>query len=61
MIHGLFFCGGSQGKFSLIIKLGAGAFQENMMPDRKVFDRSLEFHRFLLGMEFVLPRSAGLC
>lgn len=46
MIHGLFFffCGGSQGKFSLIIKLGAGAFQENMMPNCKVLDRSVEFH-----------------
>lgn len=51
MIHGLLFCGGSQGKSSLIIKLGAGAFQKNMMPEQKVFDSSLEFHRFLLGME----------
>ena len=54
MIHGLFFCAGSQGKFSLIIKSGAGGLQENMMPGRKVFERSLEFHTFLLGMEFVL-------
>ncbi len=60
MIHGLFFCEGSQGKFSLIIKLGTGALQENMLPDHKVFDRSLEFHRFLLGMEIVSPGSAGL-
>lgn len=51
MIHGLFFCGVSQRKSSLIIKLGAGAFQENMMPNQKVLDRSLEFHRFLLGTE----------
>lgn len=46
MIHGLLFCGGSQGKSSLIIKLGAGAFQKNTMPEQKVFDSSLEFHRF---------------
>lgn len=37
MSHGLFSCGGHQGKFSLIIKLGARAFQENMMPVREVF------------------------
>lgn len=66
MIHGLLFCGGSQGKSSLIIKLGAGAFQKNTMPEQKVFDSSLEFHRFfffLRGMEifFLLPCSAGLC
>lgn len=48
-------------KVSLIIKLGAGAFQENAMPDHKVFDRSLEFHRFVLGPGCVLQCSAGLC
>ncbi len=25
-----------------------------MLPDHKVFDRSVEFHEFLLGMKFVL-------
>lgn len=48
-------------KVSLIIKLGAGAFQENAMPDHKVFDRSLGFHRFVLGPGCVLQCSAGLC
>lgn len=53
MIHGLFFCAGSQGKFSLMIKLGAGAYQENMTPGRKVFDRRLEFHPFFTGNSFL--------
>lgn len=47
MIHGCFFVQAiTVWKFILIIKLAAGAFQEKVMPDHKVFDRSLGF---LLG------------
>ena len=49
MIHGLFFCAGSRGKFSPIIKLGAGAFQENTMPDQKVLDGESRVSRVFTG------------
>lgn len=39
-------------KISLIIELGAEALQENVILNHKVFDRSLELHRFELGAEW---------